>query len=133
MSKMEGISVKVPLVYGSRAGPYQLNTDIGEVVRQNLKNLVLTNPGERVMIPEFGVGLHRLLFDNNSPELRETMVGRIYSQVNRWMPFVELMSVNFDTYESNSRLGLNEMQVVIEFSLGSLNQKDTLQISLVNN
>ena len=133
MSKMEGISVGLPLVYSNRDGPYHLNTDIGQVVRQNLKNLILTSPGERVMTPEFGVGLKQLLFENNSSDLREAMVSRIYSQVGRWMPFVELLSVSFTDSDSNSNMGFNELQVRIEFNLGSLNQKDTLQITLLNN
>lgn len=133
MSKMEGISVGLPLVYSTRDGPYHLNKDIGQVVRQNLKNLILTSPGERVMTPEFGVGLKQLLFENNSSDLREMMVARIYSQVGRWMPFVELLSVSFTDSDSNPKMGLNELRVRIEFNLGSLNQKDTLQITLLNN
>ena len=83
MSKMQGISVKVPLLYSDRDGPYQLNQDLGSVVRQNLKNLLLTSPGERVMIPTFGAGLHEVLFENASGGLFDELTSRIYSQVQR--------------------------------------------------
>ena len=36
-----------------------------EVIKQNFKNLVLTNPGERVMLTDFGVGIRRFLFEMN--------------------------------------------------------------------
>ena len=51
------ISVKLPLEIDPRDGPYASIDDLTEVVRQNFKNLILTVPGERVMLPDFGVGL----------------------------------------------------------------------------
>ena len=61
MSKRQGISPKIPLVYDKIDGPYRLNKDILSMIRQNFKNLVMTNPGERIMEPDFGVGLHGII------------------------------------------------------------------------
>ena len=33
------------------------------------KNLVLTSPGERIMLPDFGAGLRRLLFDQQGKQI----------------------------------------------------------------
>jgi phage baseplate assembly protein W len=41
---------------------YHLISDIRTNIKQNLKMLVLTSPGERVMDPNFGVGIKRFLF-----------------------------------------------------------------------
>lgn len=38
-------------------------------VRQMIEQLLLTRPGERVMRPDFGSGLHRAVFAPNAPEL----------------------------------------------------------------
>ena len=130
---MQGISVKVPLLYSDRDGPYQLNQDLGSVVRQNLKNLLLTSPGERVMIPTFGAGLHEVLFENASGGLFDELTSRIYSQVQRFMPFVVLESVEFITTENDPTLSANALNIVIAFSFGNLNQKDVLKITLLNN
>jgi phage baseplate assembly protein W len=37
--------------------------DFGHLIKQNLKMLVLTNPGERIMMPNFGIGLKKILFE----------------------------------------------------------------------
>ena len=50
-----GISVKLPLRVTAEDGPYALNKDLVETTKQNFKNLVLTNPGERIMDINFGV------------------------------------------------------------------------------
>ena len=130
MSKMEGISVALPLEYDSTDGPYRLNKTLGETVRQNLKNLLLTSPGERVMIPEFGAGLRTVLFEpmlaTTFSEARE----RVYRQVNRFMPFVVLESVSFLTNEEDSALGLNQVVIRVEYNFGSLNETDTLEFTI---
>ncbi len=58
---MSGIAVKLPVALSDTDG-IGLTTTIVETLRQNLKTLVLTNPGERVMEPGFGVGLEKFLF-----------------------------------------------------------------------
>ena len=63
MSKLQGISPRIPLVYDQTDGPYQLNKTLKETFRQNLRMLLLTMPGERIMVPEFGVGIYGFLFD----------------------------------------------------------------------
>ena len=43
-----GLSPKLPLTVSDVFGPYNLNTTFDELAKQNLKMLVLTNPGERI-------------------------------------------------------------------------------------
>ena len=63
-----------------------------EQVKSNLINVLLTEPGERVNIPAFGVGLKNLLFeteiDTNSLE------ARIDNQVKLYIPEITLISAN---------------------------------------
>ena len=63
MASKQGISVKLPLSYDSEDGPYRLTKNLKENVQQNFKNLMLTNPGERVMLPNFGAGIRQLLLE----------------------------------------------------------------------
>ena len=60
---MSSLSVELPLTISSIDG-FTMIKDIKRLVSQNLKMLLLTVPGERVMEPEFGVGLKRYLFQN---------------------------------------------------------------------
>ena len=51
-----GLSPKLPVSTDPIDG-YALNKTYAEVVTQNLKNLILTAPGERMMDVDFGVGI----------------------------------------------------------------------------
>jgi phage baseplate assembly protein W len=131
--KMEGISVSLPLVYSPQDGPYKLNKNISQVVKQNLKNLILTSPGERVMDPEFGVGIRRLFFEGISPLLYQQIQSRIFDQVSNYMPLVNIRQMFFLRNEDNPTIPLNQVQVTIEFDLGSVDTSDTLQITEMAN
>ena len=60
---MNGIGPELPLNKDHRFGTYSLVTSYKNEVKQNFKNLLLTSPGERIMNPDFGVGLRHFLFE----------------------------------------------------------------------
>ena len=92
-NKLQGYSVSLPLIYDKQDGPYRLNKTLKDVVRQNLKNLILTDPGERIMVPNFGAGIRRLLFEPMNSVVRGKVTSRIISQVSEYMGFVHGLKV----------------------------------------
>ncbi len=63
-------------------------------VHDNLRNLILTIPGERVYYPTFGSGLHHVLFETAAEEDMEIAAeSAIEDAVEEWMPFVTLTTV----------------------------------------
>ena len=116
MSKRQGISPKLPLTYDYVDGPYRLNKTLGETLKQNFKNLILTSPGERIMEPEFGVGLKRLLFENIDGDVMGEVVARLKEQVNIYMPSINLIAVDFITSDEKPTLSLNEVSVSITYN-----------------
>ena len=87
-----GFSPQLPLRYDSVDGYYKLNKTFGEVAKQNIKMVILTCPGERIMNPDFGVGLRNFLFEQESFQFKR-LKGRIISQVRKYVPFVRIEEV----------------------------------------
>jgi Bacteriophage baseplate protein W len=56
-----------------------------EHVRDELLQLLLTSPGERLFLPEFGGGLRRLVFEPASDTLRNVVKARITQALSRWL------------------------------------------------
>ena len=129
MASKQGISVKLPLSYDSEDGPYRLTKDLKENVQQNFKNLMLTNPGERVMIPNFGAGIRQLLFEPITEELFSALRTRIFTQVRTYMPFVNIEDIFINTLSERQDLGPNEVQISIVYNILPLDARDTLIIS----
>ena len=57
---------RYPLKISAKHGAYASITDIKENIKQNVRFLLLTSPGEWPGRPEFGCGLRRFLFANST-------------------------------------------------------------------
>ena len=116
-----GYSAKLPLAYTKDDGPYLLTKDLTENTKQNFKNLVLTNPGERVMEPDFGVGFTQLLFENANEDTVEDLKERLFIQVKKYLPFVEIQTVETQVRENTAYLR-------VDYIIPALSVSETLDI-----
>ena len=68
-------------------------------VRDELLQLLLTSPAERLFLPEFGGGVRKLVFEPASEALRGVVKARITNALSRWLGHrltVELIEVDWD-------------------------------------
>ena len=86
-------------------------------------------PGERVMIPDFGVGLYGFLFENVNDQRMDELMVRITEQTQRYMPMVNLISVDFVTSDEDPTLAFNEVRVSIRYNILPLDEEDELIIT----
>tara|TARA_Y100000593_G_scaffold33987_1_gene66707 strand:- start:620 stop:1012 length:393 start_codon:yes stop_codon:yes gene_type:complete len=89
---MYGYSPVVPLKINKQDG-IGLTKTYEEVAKQNLLMVVMTNPGERIMFPEFGVGLKRLLFEQSDTGIKADIIASIKSQANIYLPYIIINDV----------------------------------------
>jgi phage baseplate assembly protein W len=54
-------------------------------VDQMIRQVLLTSPGERIDLPEFGCGLRQLLFAPNNDTLRATTQMLVQKNLTRWL------------------------------------------------
>jgi phage baseplate assembly protein W len=78
---------------GATAGPIAKARD-DEKIAQAIWIILTTTPGERVMRPDFGCGLNRLVF----ADLGEATIGQVIQSVERalarWEPRIDVLSVD---------------------------------------
>ena len=123
-----GYSPKLPLHRSDRDGYYALTKSHEEVVKQNLKMLLLTNPGERIMDPFFGVGLMHFLFEQDGAFVREEIAGRIREQVDFYMPFVEITDIRFGSAEDDPEIDPNSLFVYVQYEIIPLGIEDSVEL-----
>ena len=133
---MSGISPKLPL-YTDPVDGIALNKTLKQMTRQNLKMIILTSPGERIMYPKFGVGLRRYLFMNNTSRTLSDIKRKIEEQVRIYLPTVNIRSIKFlsengeeirSSFESSS--SSNYVKLVIDYEIPSAFVSDTLDIKV---
>ena len=64
-----------------------------EKIRQSLWLLLSTAPGERLMLPDFGCGIHDLVFEPNSAALRGMLQVKVLETLQRWEPRIDVLDV----------------------------------------
>lgn len=98
------IGVTLPVRLG-QTGMFEQSVDAMQQVRSNFKNLILTKKGERVMEPELGCDLWRVLFEPMNDDTFETARLAVVNAVDRWLPFIEL--INFKITKTDDENILN--------------------------
>jgi phage baseplate assembly protein W len=124
---MNGLSPKFPLRFDYAGGAYTLNKTYREMVKQNLKNLILTNPGERIMDMNFGAGLRTYFFESMTHNTYPQIAADIEEQVKRYMPFVQIDSINFTAGDESAGTG-NVLGVAVAYTILPLQEEDEIKI-----
>jgi phage baseplate assembly protein W len=85
------IGISLPIQIGNVAFNQTFQTI--DQIKSNIKNLLLTKRGERVMQPEFGSGLQEVLFEFNDDELSEKIETTITTAIERYIPSVSIENI----------------------------------------
>ena len=88
-----------------------------EAVKNNIRNLLQTNQGERLMQPTLGLNLRRLLFEQIGEESVVGVQDSILDTFKFWLPFVEVRDIQILTNEDSVTIGVNEIRVKILFNI----------------
>jgi len=119
------IGVALPITRDDADG-FTMYYSVRATMKQNFKMLILTNPGERVMEPGFGVGIKQFLFTNFAADYKAQISSKIQSQVARYMPSIAIRSIDYiDATQDNNRLAIQ-----IKYSVPELNLQDLLDITI---
>ena len=95
-----------------------------EQAKANLINLLLTVRGERVNVPDYGVGLKSLLFEQNidKDKLKEI----IQDQTSRYISNIKIEDIGINLTQDNSVLGIS---IIYTFTLDK--SPDSIQINFL--
>jgi phage baseplate assembly protein W len=87
-------------------------------VDQMVRQLLLTSPGERVNLPQFGCGLRSLVFAPNSDALAATVQLRVIQGLNQWLAgIVTVVDVTVGNSSSGAVLEPGTLEVTVTYTL----------------
>jgi hypothetical protein len=128
----EGLAVELPLNMDPVDGAYGLHKRLIDMAAQNLKMIVLTSPGERIMAPNFGVGIRRYLFEPNTPGTIENIRNRIIQQVKTYLPYIVIRDLRvYSPAIPGGQLGdidKTTLMISISYAVPAANASSTLTI-----
>ncbi|MBM4318415.1 MAG: GPW/gp25 family protein [Deltaproteobacteria bacterium] len=98
-------------------------------VEQMIRQVLLTSPGERACLPEFGCGLRQLLFAPNSESLTATTRIVVKQALDRWLAGqIELRTVEVLEPEGEHECSV---RLRIEYVLVETRQSRTMEVQVL--
>ena len=108
------IGISLPIQITNTA--FEQTFQTSEQVKSNIKNLLLTKKGERILQPEFGSGLQALLFEPNVDDFEGRIEDTINESLEQWLPYVTAEEIEVDS--SNELRDNNRINVSVKFRIG---------------
>jgi uncharacterized protein len=114
--------------FGRRDYAYPLRIDGGSQqaaqapyaahVEQMIEQILLTAPGERVDLPQFGCGLRQLVFAPLTSSLRASLQIQVTQALGRWLGgIIQVSSVDVETGATNAALDPGTVQLTVAYTL----------------
>jgi len=118
-----------PLSSGER-DLFKMHESAMDQAKFELKNLILTSPGENLSDPNYGVGLRNYIFEMNTRSVAHEIRSSIQNQIRFYMPSINLVSVNVN--RDSEMVDSYELGVSISFTGPRSTNIETLDINLSN-
>ncbi len=135
-ANVNSINLKFPLKSYKR-GFFQGNTDTISAVRENIKTLLLTTKGERVMHGELGTNIPVLQGQLFEPITREETFENIRLEIETaiqtYLPYIRILNIQMVTQEEEPILGNNKIRINMSYAISDQSALvDNVDITLNN-
>jgi phage baseplate assembly protein W len=115
------IGIKTPVqLGGEKEGFLAMHYNLKDTIQDNLKNLILTNHGERLGNYYFGANLKELLTELGSEDGDIEAISRIKAAIKRYMPFVEPQTFETGRLALLTTQDLTAISIKITYSIPNL-------------
>ena len=135
-ARVNSINMKFPLKSFKR-GFFEGNTDTLAAVRENIKTLLLTTKGERVMHNDLGTNIPVLQGQLFEPITREETFENIRLEIETaiqtYLPYIRILNIKMVTQEQEPALGNNRIRVNMAYAISDQTAlADNVDITLNN-
>jgi phage baseplate assembly protein W len=103
--------------------------DVASAIVANLRSLLLTNWGERVMHFDFGCNLREFIFEPRSKSLKGRIAERIKAQVAKWMSFLTLTGIFITFADEDPAVPENGFHIHLTLVYGNIPVEATVLFS----
>jgi hypothetical protein len=123
---IKNITVQWPLFQGTQGYLKPITEEEPEeAIKFNLKNILLTMPGEKLSDDSFGVGLIRYLFLNNNEDLKPLKFV-IREQIKRYLNVFSSLEIETDLSKLNDQI----LRVKLIYEIDEIKLSDELELEV---
>jgi len=118
-------SIHHPLSIDQGLGELQLERNYAKHVEQMIKQVLFTNPGERINRPTFGCGIRRMVFSPNNESAANLAQITVFRSLDKWLgTLIDVEDVKVEPKNDT-------MRIHIRYVLKVLKQRKMLDLELI--
>jgi len=121
------IAIGISLPLSGPSGPFNSTYSTKDQIKSNLINLILTNKGERVFNPEFGLGLRDILFEGITDDIIPRIQNLIAISVNTFIPEIIIMETIVDLNNKDN----NSISITVSYRLRISGTSDQITVQFI--
>lgn len=112
----------------------KINNDGKQAIKSDLIHLLLTTPGDRLYLPEFGADLRRYIFEPNDGETRTAIKAEIQQAIDKYIPNLKVTELTIERPVDNE-FGVKSDHIAVVridyiFTEGALTKTDFIEITI---
>ena len=125
-----GIDLPFRLSNVSGSGYFSQTSTTSDAIKNNIKNLINTERGERLLQPTLGIALKKYLFEQINNDTVTAIQTDISAAFDKWLPFVNIKDILVDFAETDNSIA-NRISVSITFFINrDPNSLDSVHIEI---
>ena len=95
-------------------------------IRDLIEQVLLTSPGERVMRPDYGCYLHRLMFAPNDDTTAGLAIHYVRSAVERWEPRIEIQRLDAGAHPEEP----GQLDIMLDYRIRATGHDERLTVAV---
>lgn len=100
----------------------------GELIKGQIKQLLNTKKGERIMLPDFGIGIDQYLFEPLTVEMKDSLRKTVYTAIRRYIPYVTIKKIEISETQDIRYSGLPGIRIALIVSIDE--NSETISVNL---
>jgi phage baseplate assembly protein W len=99
---------------------FEMQYDVQDQIDDNLRNLILTNHGERLGMQDFGANIRPLIFSLSGGNFEKEVMTRIKSAAIKFLPFIELETFEISYDNRDTKKGFATIGMLISYGVPAI-------------
>ena len=126
------IGIDLPFRKGTDSeGWFSSATTTIDAVKNNIRNLLQTHKGERLLQPNIGLNLRKVLFEQFTDDLRLQIENDILDTFQYWLPFLQVRDLKIGMTPSPNDVTMNRLDITVLFNITqNPNSLESVQVTI---
>lgn len=113
--------INAPFIFNDNITDIKVNRDV-DAIFGSLRNIFTYTPGERMLKPDFGIDIHKLLYEPMNDKTAQSIGMLVYNAITKWEKRIKITNINVNPdYDDNT------YYIIVSFTINAIANAEVQQ------